>query len=256
MSASEPRLFSVISWGASGSQWLVRLLNAHPDVLCLHHLRGHWAFILDEPPVANLTYLRVVERQGRAYRLAGDVHGVDPHDLDAARREFGSRLRVACMSRHPVPRIASQLGVLHQRGFASYGLSPRRLRHSLPRGLRAAFDDEEKLFFVHVMGLVNRIRLETQLGPVFTLERLSGEVEAVHELLDHLSAGELTFPEEVLERLWARPLNPHASPDQPRDPKDAFARWPSWQREAFATLLEPEARALYESLGFDLSFVS
>jgi hypothetical protein len=248
------RLFVVVTWGASGSLWLARLLNAHPEVLCLHAFNGqlnrHWGQSIDE-----LTYLRAIAHQSKAYRLAGDVHGVDVHGLGALRDAFGDRLRVATLVRHPVPRLVSQWAVYRRRGIGLRELSRRARWRARLRVWRRAGNPDEPLF-AHAMSLVNRVVLESRQGPMFALERLASDVDEAQALLSHLSASELAFPESAFESVWRTRVNPHASAEaRVFEPKALFAELPAWQREAFAALLDPAARSRYEELGYDLSFV-
>lgn len=251
-----PRLFGVVTWGNAGSMWLAKLLNSHPGIFCLHHLKGQWADILGQKRLDDLRYYEVIERQASAYDLAGDVHGVELEGLPRLERRYGERFRAAVLVRHPVPRILSHLGSVAEKGRPYYDLNYRRLRRGLSSELRTLLNDEERLFFVHVMGLVNRVVVERDAAPVFTLEDLSQDRSSVARLLDHLSAGSLD-PGNLLDgEAWHRPVNSRFSEAPPdRDPRAAFDALPDWGRIAFAALLEPAARDAYEALGYDLSFI-
>lgn len=251
-----PRLFGVITWGNAGSMWLARLLNSHPGIVCLHHLKGQWADILGQKRIDDVRYFDVIARQGRAYALAGDVHGVELESLARLKARHGDRFRAAVLVRHPLPRILSHLRSVSEKGRRYYGLNYRALRRGLSPGLREVLHDEERLFFVHVMGLVNRVVAEQDAAPVFTLEDLSREPSGLARLLAHLSDGSVSAGPLLDSEVWHRPVNsrfPEATAG--RDPRAAFDALPDWGRAAFSALLDPAARAAYDALGYDLSFV-
>src|SRR3954447_10210285 len=78
-------LFAVVCRGSSGSHWLAKVLNAHPEILCLHSAREK----LVDPPATkhlrlnvpsvecrDLSYLERLLYLGDEYAAVGDVHGI------------------------------------------------------------------------------------------------------------------------------------------------------------------------------------
>lgn len=250
-----PRLFAICSWGNAGTYWLTKLLNAHPEIFCVHNVKGQWARHTGADRIDDLDYLRIVGTQGAVYRLAGDVHGVARESIPGLRAEFGDRFRCASLVRHPVPRVRSHMTLAATAGFNSYNVDYRRLEGSLDEPLKRLLKGEERLFFAHVMELVNSVSEEKALGPVYALERLSSDSGNIEELVAHLSNAELSFPAALLDWDWRDPVNRHASDRSAGVPETIFASLPGWQQEAFGALLGPHARRLYEDLGYDLSFL-
>ncbi len=254
-----PRLFAICSWGNAGTYWLTKLLNAHPEIFCVHNVKGQWARHTGADRIDDLDYLRIVGTQGAVYRLAGDVHGVARESIPGLRAEFGDRFRCASLVRHPVPRVRSHMTLAATEGFNSDDVDYRRLEGSLDEPLKRLLKGKERLFFAHVMELVNSVSEENALGPVCTLEGLVSEPGQVQELVRHLSNGELSFPASLFDRDWRNPVNRHAGDHAPGEPgnipEDIFVSLPGWQQEAFRALLGPHARTLYEDLGYDLSFL-
>jgi hypothetical protein len=258
------KLFAVVSWGNAGTHWLGRMLNAHPEVFCLHNLRrkAEPGGMFQKPLVRFLArrargprpYMELLRRVARDYRLAGDVHGVDLHETAALRRAHGGRIRFAAVTRHPVLRVRSHLQQ-HALGRHRPWLGQGGLRRSVPDDLLPLLADEERLFFVHVMRLVSRLPAEQAVGPVFCMERLTRERAELDRLLGHLSQGELSFPDHAFDEDWSAPTARHAAPSATRKPEEVFAALEPWQRTCFQRLLDPGAREAYESLGYDLSFL-
>ncbi len=250
-----PRLFAILSWGAAGTYWLTKVLNAHPEIFCVHNVKGQWARLTGADRIDDLDYLHIIGTQAAVYRLAGDVHGVARENIPELRAEFGDRFRCASLVRHPVPRVRSQMMLAAKAGFESYDIDHRRLQGSFDGPLRRLLEGEERLFFAHVMELVNSVSDEKALGPVYALERLSLDPGNIEELVAHLSNAELSFPAALLDWDWRDPVNRHASDRSAGVPETIFASLPGWQQEAFRALLGPHARRLYEDLGYDLSFL-
>lgn len=254
VTASTQRLFAIICWGNSGSQWLSKLLNSHPEVLCFHHVKGQWGDVTTSRRIDNLSYMELIARQGRPYQLSGDIHGIDIESVESLKQHFGCQLTLASLVRHPVLRVRSHLAGVQKRGLGYYRIRYRKLRSTLPAELRTLLSTKERLFFVHVMGLVNRVRAEAALGPVYTLESLSSDFSQVKRLLETISNKELEPIDGLNLDLWQRPLNSHTQ-EQQASPPDVFATFSEWQRVAFARLLHPESREIYNHLGLDLSFI-
>jgi len=264
--AEVPNLFAVISWGNAGTHWLTKLLNAHPEVLCLHNLRNkleprkgirvnRYVRYLTRRFTGSVSYLEILRREGSPYRLVGDVHGVSISDLPRLRGTYGERIRFAVLTRHPVLRVRSQLNLAARSGSRKQLILYRRLRSSLPQDLAQTLTSREELFFVHVCRLVTQVGEEAKVGPLFGVEQLSADPGRADALLAHLSQGELSFPNGLVETLAKRHVVSHSPDKQTDEPAVVFAELPRWQQDTFRRLLDPDSRKRYEELGYDLSFV-
>ncbi|MBX3736343.1 MAG: hypothetical protein KF715_06640 [Candidatus Didemnitutus sp.] len=241
-----PRLFAVVSWGAAGTSWLARALNAHPDIFCVHAAGTMWKIFAGCPPVDGVEYLRIVGAQGYAHACAGDVHGVSRHTIPALRQEFGDRFRSAVLVRDPLPRLRSQLALMNRlRAFQGWDVS-----HVDMMARTCGFDPtgwsyDERLQF-HAANMLNAIVEETAVGPIFRLEDISRSATSLEALLRHLTAGEVTAPmwwaKHVLE---SRPVNSHASSVS----NVALNISP----ELLRAVLRPEAIKIYCDLGYQLA---
>lgn len=256
--SKQANLFAVVSWGCAATTWLTKILNAHPEIFCVHNLKNHWAVATGTPKVQDsLLYMKVIDRSGRGYRLAGDCHGVAREEIGKIQDFFGSRFRSTVLTRHPVPRILSHFGIVAKAGISRYPLDYDALRATLPRDLLKLFDSKEKLFFAHMMSLVNVVTKEKEIGPLFKMEKLTSDFEELNRLLHFLSHGELKFEPQMIETLFNKPLVSHRNFPKAisRTASENFELLTGWQQEAFERLLDPEARKVYESLGYDFSFL-
>ena len=248
------RLFAIVSWGAAATHWLSKVLNAHPEVLCLHNPADSWLRLTGTPRIDDVTYMKIVADAGRGYRAAGDCHGVWASSIPRMRAKWGDRFRAAAVVRHPIPRIASLWSLANKTGFHHYKLDYRFLREVAPREL-AWIETEEHLFFLHAARMPNNVLDEVQVGPLYRMETLTADRNEVRGLLRHISGGELDFDPGTLDRVFDRTVMSHAGREQAQRPREAFERFAGWQREILAAALDPAARAIYERLGYDLGFL-
>jgi hypothetical protein len=144
------------------------------------------------------------------------------------------------------------MNAFHRDGLKAQGVRFRALRRSLDPGTRELLDSKERLFFAHVVQLTDRIRQEVEIGPVFTLERLTADPAEADRLLAHLSAGALSFPPQLFREEYAKPVMTHSAGKTTDDPEEIFRGWEPWQRRAFCSILSAEARTIYGDLGYDL----
>jgi hypothetical protein len=254
------RLFAVVSNGCAATHWLAKILNAHPEVLCVHNIKNPWSKQTKTDMIDHVVYMEILRRAGRGYRLAGDCHGIAARSIPAIRETFGDQFRSAVVTRHPIPRIVSYLSLSQKVGRDSYLKNPithMRVKMSFEPQLRRLLNTRERrLFAYQAMPFVNFIKNQVEAGPVFTMEALTKNFEEVNKLVNFLSNGELEFTLEMLAPIFDTPVVAHRKKKAgPRDPEEIFASWPEWQRELFRTLLLPEAKQLYQDLGYDLTFI-
>ncbi len=254
MNMTHPRLFAVVSWGAAGTHWLSKVLNAHPQVLCLHSTVTTWSKVCGNPRVDDLRYLEVIRRTGRGYGLAGDCHGISAASIETIRNKWGNRFRSAVVVRHPMPRIASLWSLATKLGFHHYDLDYRFLRSVTPPKLKWV-KTEEHLFFVHAARMPNNVITESTVAPTYKMESLTTDQDEVRRLLRHLSGEELDFDPATLEAVFSQKVVSHSGSEAPKDNRAIFESLPDWQQEIFTAVFDPEARVIYESLGYDFSFL-
>ncbi len=254
MSNTPPRLFAVVSWGNAGTHWLSKVLNAHPEVLCLHNARNPWTRLAGMPRVDDVTYMKIVANVGDGYRVAGDCHGIWATSIPEMKAKWKDRFHAAVVVRHPIPRIASLWSLATKLGFHHYDLDYRFLRSVTPPKLKWV-KTEEHLFFVHAARMVNNVITERKVSPIHRMEALTTDRSEVRGLLRHLSGEELDFDPAVLEPVFSQKVISHSGSGSPKEPELVFKSLPAWQKEIFTAVFDPKARAIYESLGYDFSFL-
>ncbi len=252
-----PRLFAVISWGHAATFWLSKMLNAHQEVFCVHDIKHQWSQVTNSEKLNDdILYMKVLEKAGLGCRLSGDCHGVNRERIDDIKEVYGERFRSVVIVRHPIPRILSYLSHAEKKGIDNYNLDFEHIENSLDDRLKGRLNTKKQLFFVHVMDCVNIIKYEADLGPLFTMERLTKDTGELNNLLRYLSNGELEFKPAMLEGAFSKQINPHQKcSDHHISVKEIYESLPEWQKKAFSYLLNPTSNQLYQDLGYDLSFI-
>lgn len=248
------RLFAVVSWGAAGTHWLSKVLNAHPDVLCLHTTNNPWSRLSGMSRVDDATYMQIIAATGDGYRLAGDCHGIAPRSITKIKDKWKDSFKSAVVVRHPVPRVLSLWNLANKAGFHHYKLDYDYIRSVTPRALTWV-KTEEHLFFVHSVRMNDNITLEREIGPTFRMEDLTSNQGEVRRLLRYLSGDELDYAEGLLDQVFFEKVISHRGDKAPNDPAAVFDMLPDWQKQIFSSVLKPKTRRIYEDLGYDLSFL-
>ncbi|HEY9676216.1 MAG TPA: hypothetical protein V6D11_32535 [Waterburya sp.] len=250
-----PRLFALISWGATATAWLAKLLNAHPECFCTHHL--NFAVSLkagNHDPNNDLSIMETLARLGFHYRLVGDCHGINRESVPQLLEKFGERFRACVLVRHPITRIESSLKHAKNVGLEYYGLDYQILKDTLDTSLKNLLQTEEQLFFVHIMNLINVVEKEVNVGPIFLMENVTRDFHTAQKLMQYLSADELDLNSNLYTSSSQKSINQHSKLAN-SSPETLFEKWPEWQREAFRVLLNPKAKEIYQQLGYDLSCI-
>ena len=116
------RKFLVNRMGSTGSAWLAKLLNSHPDVFCSHEgvvSRIHPAREYGEEDILEFVESLAAETAHGAYRAIGDVGSVWTGHV-----AYVSSFTTAILIRHPARLLATRLRVFPEdQSFA--GIPPQ-----------------------------------------------------------------------------------------------------------------------------------
>ncbi len=181
----EHHRFLVNRMGSSGSTWLVKLLNSHPDVFCYHE--GVLAQIYplksytSEHVVNFIRWLAWDDMHG-AYKAIGDVGSSWlGHIQEVPRNLFTSGM----LLRHPARMLNTRLKVFEKdKSFTE--IDPSTLRQAEERwGIRAR-DEMDQVFLQDLFHIVAQIRAIDTVDVVIHLERMN-DVEYCCNILQQLT---------------------------------------------------------------------
>jgi hypothetical protein len=246
------RVFAIISWGAAGTKWVAKILNAHPDIFSVHHGRAYIREALAEVDhLDDVAVLRMIRRMGEGYQLAGDVHGLNREQVPAMRTAFGDDFRCAVLVRDPQSRLRSQVALFEERDYTEAIWKVDYLKQ-VPSVQRVAryFSDRKKAMFMHGVNMLNAIVVEKTVGTIYRLEDLTTKPASVVRLVSELSADTIRVDEAWAAEVMRQPaVNPHKS--VVRDAPILSLR-EKWQVEIIQAILQPEAVAIYRELGYEI----
>jgi len=150
------QFFAVVSWGCAATTWLAKVLNSHPEILCLHW--GNGAMAKFHGSMDSLQYFEILNLLGQGYTAVGDVHGLPRTDIPKLKETFADRFNAAIVVREPFARLVA----LYERNPGvkwdlSYG-------EMLIESKNIVANSEESRMFVHAAGMLNSVIEEISYG--------------------------------------------------------------------------------------------
>src|SRR5882672_9899505 len=181
----EHHRFLVNRMGSSGSTWLVKLLNSHPDVFCYHE--GVLAQIY---PLKSYTSEHVVnfirclawDDMHGAYKAIGDVGSSWLGHIHAVPRNL---FTTGILMRHPARMLNTRLKVFEKdKSFTK--IDPSTLRQTEERWGIKACNEMDQIFVQDLFHIVMQIRAVDTVDVVIQLERMN-DVEYCCNILQQLT---------------------------------------------------------------------
>jgi hypothetical protein len=233
------QLFAVVSWGCAATKWLAKVLNSHPEILCIH--AGNGALARFSGPIDSLKYFHVLSLLGQGYKAVGDVHGLPRRDLSKLKETFGDRFNAAIVVREPMARLRSQMALYRESpGLGRWDLS---YLDPLIASENLEVNCEESRMFVHAANMLNAIAEEIPCGPIYKAEDLTVNPDILAGLIVCLSAGRIVTDREWLERCLSRgKVNAHA--------KREAVGFTDWEVGVLRAVVRPESWRMYQNLGY------
>ena len=181
----EHHRFLVNRMGSSGSTWLVKLLNSHPDVFCYHE--GVLAQIYPQKSytsehVVNFIRWLAWDDMHGAYKASGDVGSSWLGHIHAVPRNL---FTTGILLRHPARMLNTRLKVFEkEKSFTK--IDPSRLRKIEERWGIKACNEMDQIFVQDLFHIVTQIRAVDTVDVVIYLERMN-DVEYCCNILQQLT---------------------------------------------------------------------
>jgi hypothetical protein len=233
------QLFAVVSWGCAATRWLAKVLNSHPEILCLHN--GVGAVASFHSSMDSLQYFRALSLLGWGYTAVGDVHGLPRMDISKLKEAFGDRFNAVIVVREPVARLRSQMA-LHKEFQALDGWDLSHVQ-TLIESKNIVANSEESRMFVHAANMLNAVTEEISQGTIYKAEDLTTKPDTLTALIAEISGRQIGTNREWLDTcLGLRKVNAHVKPE-------AWALT-AWQTDVVRAVVLPESWNIYEELGY------
>ena len=218
-------------WGAAGSRWLARFMNAHPDVWFTHGYPG------DRDKGRCLDYFRWMSMVA-SHPYFGAIHHISAKwHKDITR--INILMKAFVLVRHPILRIRSIMALNNSNPiratFPGYKRRVRNARAMLEKAGAPPVESGSFLSSCLLQSNSHRLDFGYQL-PVFKIEDLN-TVEGVTALLDCCWDLRL-WPGQ--KSLLGKRVGVHAGGDP--TPEGVWSSWPGEWRQAYRVLMSKEAR--------------
>ena len=254
--------FGVITWGASASAWVAKLLNSHPEIFCVHSLGQsqtenlgnkimHVAGLPGRVAHGNLlAYSKKLITHAGHYQCIGDVHSVtDSRTWQRVAEPLAAlvhprALKTAILVRDPITRIASAMKLAAQ---------PEQQPALIGPLLHANSGYREWLFKKLCRRTAQKIIWESASGyPIFKMEDVVTSYDAAQALAAAVTDGALTLSPEAYAALQGAPVNHHQAQSAPKGSEAMWQSWAPWQRDIFQKEIAGGAAKRYADLGYAL----
>lgn len=200
------RRFLVNRMGSTGSSWLAKLLNTHPDVFCYHE--GVITRIFPATAYTNddiITFIRWLAEHDMngAYKAVGDVGSAwTGHIIAMPKRLFTTGI----LLRHPARVLNSRLKVFPKdQSFTE--IDEACLQHvEQIWGIKASQQSQIDQAFLQDLGnLVAQIQAAASTDVIMHLERMNSDVEYCGDALHRLTG--VYYEPTLIEPLLNSPVN-------------------------------------------------
>src|SRR6266576_566345 len=181
----EHHRFLVNRMGSSGSTWLVKLLNSHPDIFCYHEgvlaqIYPHKSYTAEQ--VVNFIQWLAWDNMHGAYKAIGDVGSSWLGHLLAVPSNL---FTTGILFRHPARMLNTRLKVIEtDKSFLEIDAST--LRQIEERWGIKARDEIDQIFVQDLFHTVTQIRAVDRVDVVIHLERMN-DVEYCCNILQQLT---------------------------------------------------------------------
>ena len=225
--------------GGTGSTWLAKLLNSHPDVFCSHEAVASRVFPATQyGPAEILNYLRCLawDSMHGAYSAVGDVGSIWQQHA-AGLHQF----RTAVLLRHPARVLSSRLATYpHDQSFTE--ITTGRDALDLWGIDLAKLDPMDRIFVHDLLIFASQVWALARKVRIIRIEDMASP-ELCHEALKHLTG--LDYPIGLIHSAIAKPVNQRTKPIAIRQIVSGFT---ARQRDWYRVLLRDAAPRLGYSL--------
>lgn len=244
------RYFIVLTPGHSGSVWLTKVLNSHPDVFCFHEgvlqrtFPLRWRDLKEEDRISWLYAVRESTHYPKIFQAIGDVGSVTPEI--ACLPQIQKLFRIFGLTRNGILFVRSQLSSLVLDLPASFREKIesdfQKALEKFPslKGLNKR-DFKTKLFIYTCFRW--RKHLEAPVLKTYRIEDLN-DINNLCQAFQEITG--LDIPQkETIEKMIGQRVNPHIEEKEYNPQKVYFQEWSKEQRFIFDAICGKKMKEFY-----------
>ncbi len=271
LSSSISHVFFVTSWGYAADHWFawfVKALNAHPEMLAYLANEGSRPKYYPEersrserPDIVKFT--QFLADVGMTYTAIGDCYSYRVPMMNPVFEKWGHSVPVLHLTRHPyvwlrfyvrwrahnmrmtegcAGPLEHEWNVANHKKFGELGLMPYKK------------EDVEVWASYQGMSMLNDIIADVQTDIACEqLENVLGKPERFERIVQYLTHGRIVYEKSLLAKIYSWGWTPFRGEGILRVvPKEEYAAWPDWKREAFYKIVPEGNIDLFRQLGYEL----
>jgi len=239
------RRFFVCRLGQTGSTWLAKLINSHPEVLCLHEailFKIHPKFSYSLEDQYDLIRWYCADTQHRAYSALGEIGSLDLNLAIKLPREI---FTIGLLLRHPANQLFTRLGTAKE-DLRVFEIDEKKLRieYFLKEkfGIHASkYESEDRLFLRMAWMWKKKLEGSKDVDCILKVEEFNN-LDYAQETLLKLTG--VHYEPSFLERAIDKKENVRAK--KVETPREAFNQFTPQQQEWYKLMVNE----LAEEIGY------
>tara|TARA_B100000686_G_C16799904_1_gene985172 strand:- start:3257 stop:4099 length:843 start_codon:yes stop_codon:yes gene_type:complete len=265
-------VFYVTSWGYGADHWFswfVKALNSHPEIMAyLANEGSRPKYFPEERSRAQrpdlIKFTRFVADVGMTYTAIGDCYSYRPTMMHAVLEKWPDIVRIIQLTRHPYAWLSFHVR-WRTTNMRMLGGEQGPLEHEWLHGCDHELfkrlglkpykkDNIETWTTYQGMWKMNDVASDSKM-PIrqIPIEQVINNRELFNEIIDYLTHNRIKFNTSLLDLIYSCTYKPFRGEETLRcAPKELRNDWPDWKIEAFEKLVNPEAKACFQSLGYQL----
>ena len=251
-------LFAIITWGSTGTAWISKILNLHPEIFYVHEL----ALVLDQSKKFSsndfwdkfdpIDYMKIVARTSH-HEVKGDVHSFRPKDIPQLKEYFGKNFSSVVIEREPISRLKSTMVMHNSQISKGYKFFDTRLvNYTILRKKKIHLPESnyKNKLFVKAVNALNNIEAEVDYncGKMYRMEDLISDPKHLRSLIEEISSGRLDKDDDYADDLLNKMIK--TPPTNIRASKEEI-KFEDWQIDVIKKVVNEKAWKLYSELGYE-----
>lgn len=264
-------VFYVLSWGYGADHWyawIVKALNAHPEVLTyLANEGSRPKYFPEERSRAHrpdpVRFSRFLADIGMTYTAIGDCYSYRCPMMDVIHENFGNAVRMIELVRNPYAFLHFHVR-WRERNMRMFDNENAPLEHEWNAADHVLFKDlglkEYDKNDINIWSLYQgMLHLNTIIPdaksniPLQPLEEVVKSPDLFKAIASYISHGRITYSDDLIDTIYSWVYTPFRGEEKLNTaPEKMVDEWPDWKHEAMHKLVHPDALQLFRQLGYSI----